>query len=487
MKWSAGLPVAMFNKKTAEEIGVHPQDMINVKTLSKNPVELAAVVDVIEGKLVKEKEVAISSELKKRLKVRVNEKVEINMMTPPKSMDFIKKKMEGKVLTGKEINSIIKDIVNNSLSDSEIALFVVSMDKYGMNMEETIALIKAIKKTGKSLKFREKLVADKHSIGGVPGNRTTPVVVSICAAAGLIFPKNSSRAITSAAGTSDVIEAVAKVEFSIKELKKIVKKAGACLVWGGSIGLVPADSKIIRIEKSLKIDPQAQLIASIMSKKLAAGSKYIIIDIPYGNGAKVDKSEALNLKKKFEYLGRYFKIKVKCVLTDGSQPIGRGIGPVLELEDVIKILNPGEKGPKDLEEKSVFLAGEILEMTGKAEKGKGKKLALEIIASGKAFEKFEEIIKAQSGSLEKLEGKSLTHDIVARKSGKIKKIDNSEITSLARAAGCPMDKFSGVYLHKKKGDSVKKGEKIMTIHAESKLRLRSAVKYYKENRCVIMK
>lgn len=480
LKWSAGLPVTMFNKKTASKMGVHPKDMITVKTLSRNPVEIAAVVDVIEGKLVKEGEVAISSELKKQLGLRVNEKVEINMLTPPESMDYIKKKMKGKTLDKEEINSIIKDIVNNSLSDSEIALFISSMDRYGMNTKETISLIKAIQKTGKEMKFREKFVVDKHSIGGVPGNRTTPIVVSICAAAGLIFPKNSSRAITSAAGTADVIETVAKVEFPIKEVKKIVKKTGACLVWGGSVGMVPADSKIIRIEKSLKIDPQAQLIASIMSKKLAAGSKYILIDIPYGFGAKVGKSEALKLKGKFENLGRYFNLKIKCVLTNGSQPIGNGLGPGLELKDVIKVMDPNQEGPWDLEKKSIFLSGEIFEMTGKAKKGEGEEMALKVLESGEALKKFEEIIKAQSGSLSKLNGKSLTRNIVSKKSGKIKKIDNKKITSLARTAGCPLDKFSGVYLHKKRGDKVKKGQKLITIYAESKLRINSAAKYYRE-------
>ncbi|MBU2459161.1 MAG: thymidine phosphorylase, partial [Nanoarchaeota archaeon] len=362
LKWSAGLPVAMLEEKTAAKMGLHPKDMISIKTLTRRPKEVSAVIDVIKD-LVNRDEVAVSSELKKTLGLRIGEKVEVNMMTPPESMDFIKKKMDNKVLSRKEIETIIHDVVNNSLSDSEIALFISSIDKCGMNMKETIFLIKAIQKTGYQMSFRNKFVVDKHSIGGIPGNRTTPIVVSICAAAGLIFPKSSSRAITSAAGTADVIETIARVDYEVSELKKIVRKVGACMIWGGSIGFVPADSKIIQIEKSLNIDPPSQLIASIMSKKLAAGSKYILIDIPYGKNAKVNKKEALNLKRKFEYLGKYFKRKLKCVLTDGNQPIGNGVGPALELIDVIKILNPKEQGPQDLEKKSLLLSGEILEMT----------------------------------------------------------------------------------------------------------------------------
>jgi len=479
LKWSAGLPVAMLNKKTAEKIGVHPQDRINIKTLSKHPKEISAVIDVIKG-LIGKDELAVSSELKKRLHLKIGEKVEVGMPIPPNSMNFIKKKLNNKDLSKKEINIIIRDVVNNSLSDSEMALFISAVDKYGMTMKETIYLIKAIQKTGAQLRFRNKFVVDKHSIGGVPGNRTTPIIVAICAVAGLIMPKNSSRAITSAAGTADVIETIARVEFSIKELKRIIKKTNAFMIWGGAIGMVPADSKIIRIEKSLKIDPEAQLVASIMSKKLAADSKYILIDIPYGKGAKVDRKKALRLKRKFGYLGKYFKRNLTCILSDGSQPIGSGIGPALELEDIIKILNPKEKGPIDLEKKSLLLAGELLEMTGKAKNGQGIKMAEEILYSGKAFRKFKEIIKAQDGNLKKLKRAEFTHDIRAKKSGKIIDIDNKKITSLAREAGCPLDKFAGIYLYAHVGDRIKKGATIITIHAETLPRLNHAVRYHKK-------
>jgi len=479
LKWSAGLPVAMLNEKTAEKIGIHPQDMISIKTLSRHPREIAAVIDVIK-ELVRKDEIAVSSELREHLGFKVGEKVDVNMLTPPNSMNFIKKKFHDKPLSKKEIDEIIKDVVNNALSDAEIALFVSAVDKYGMTMKETIYLIKAIQKTGEQLKFRNKFVVDKHSIGGVPGNRTTPIVVSICAAAGLIVPKNSSRAITSAAGTADVIETIARVEFSIKELKKIIKKTNACMVWGGAVGIVPADAKIIRIERSLKIDPEAQLVASIMSKKLAAGSKYILIDIPYGKGAKVDRKKALRLKRKFKHLGKYFKKNLECILSDGSQPIGSGVGPALELEDIIKILNPKEKGPQDLEKKSLLLAGKLLEMTGKAKRGYGIKMAKEILYSGKAFDKFKEIIKAQDGDIRRLKKAKFTHDILAKRSGKIIEIDNKKINSLAREAGCPLDKSAGIYLYAHVGDRVKKGGKIITIHAETLLRLHHTVRYYEK-------
>ncbi len=486
LKWSAGLPVTMINEITAKKIGVHTKDRVAIKTLKKSPKEISTIINTTK-ELVRKNQIAVSSELKKRLCLRVGQKVDVKLDQAPKSIVFINKKLNRKKLSSEEIDEIIKDIVDNSLSEPEIALFISAMYNQGMNMKETIYLIKAILKTGNKISFKDEFVVDKHCIGGVSGNRTTPIVVSICAAAGLLVPKNSSKAITSAAGTADVIETVAKIEFSIKELKKIVKKTNACIVWGGALGMVPADSKIIKVEKILKIDPEAQLIASIISKKLAGGSKYILIDIPYGKTAKVDKAKALRLKKKFEQLGKYFNKKLKVVLTDGSQPIGNGIGPALELVDVLKVLNPEEQGPKDLEKKSLFLAAQILKMTGKAKKAKGIEMAKEILYSGKAFEKFKQIIKAQAGKLNGIDSAKFKKNILSKKSGRISEINNKKISSLARIAGCPIDKFSGLYLYFHVADKIKKKEKLLTIYSESKARLKHAVEFYEKEKPVKIK
>jgi len=477
----------MLNHKTAEKISVHPQDRINLRTISKYPKEISTIVDVVKG-IVKEDEIAISSELEKYLNFKIGKKVEVNLSIPPKSLDFIKKKLNNHSLKRKEIDMIIRDVVNNSLSDSEIALFITAVYKYGTNMKETIYLVDAIRKTGSQLRVKGKFVADKHSVGGIPGNRTTPIVVPICAAGGLIMPKNSSRAITTAAGTADVIETIAEVEFSLKDLKEIIKKVGACMIWTGGLGMVPADARMMDIERSLKIDPESQLIASIMSKKLAADSRYILIDIPYGKNAKVSNREkAFRIKKRFELLGKHFKRKVKCVITDGSQPIGNGIGPALELMDIIKILDTKQEGPLDLEKKALFLSGKLFEMTGKAKKGRGERLAEEILRSGKAFEKFKEIIKAQNGNLNRLKIAKFNHDIHSVKSGRIIEINNYKINSLVRVSGCPVDKSAGIYLYNHVGDKIKKGQKLITIYAESMSRLNEAKRFYEKEKPIEVK
>lgn len=480
LKWSTGLPVAMLNEKTAEKIGVHSKDRVLIKTLSKKPLKLSVILDTVKG-MIKEDEVAVSSELGVKLNLRNEKKVSVTLSSPPKSLNFIKKKLNKKRLSQKEIEEIIEDIVDNSLSEVEVALFISAMYQKGMTGKETIFLINSILKTGNRLSLRGKLVVDKHCIGGIPGNRTTPIVVPICASRGLIFPKTSSRAITSAAGTADSIETIARVDFSIKEIKKIIKKTNACMVWGGSLGLVPADDKIITIERMIRVDPEAQLLASIMAKKLSVGSKYILIDIPCGKNAKVSRKKALKIKEKFEELGEYFKKEIKVVLTRGDEPVGNGVGPALEMRDVIAVLDPQQQGPKDLEEKSLLLAGEIFELSGKTKKGKGYELARQVLYSGEAFKKFKQIISAQQGNINRIRKAKFKKDIFVKKSAKISSINNKTINDLARVAGCPVDKFSGVYLYAHIGDNLKKGDKLITIYSDSRARLNEAVKFYNRN------
>jgi thymidine phosphorylase len=254
------------------------------------------------------------------------------------------------------------------------------------------------------------------------------------------------------------------------------------MVWGGSLGLAPVDDKIIKVEKIANIDSISQLLASILSKKISVGSKYVLIDIPYGPSAKVNINQAKKLKEKFLELGKIFNLKLEVLLTDGSEPIGNGVGPALEMLDVKRVLGKNPNAPKDLENKSVLLAGKLLEMAKKAKRGKGIEMAQKILDSGVALEKFRQIIEAQCGSLDTISLGKYKHEIFSEKSGKIKHQDNKLINDLARTAGCPEDKFAGIYLHKKAKDSVKKGELILTLYAQSKEKLKNAINFYNQNK-----
>jgi len=475
LKFLAGKPVCMVHEKTAEDMSLHADNRVSIK---KNKKKQISIVDF--SKTLNRNEIAVSDEIVKSLRLRKKDFVDVEVTGRPESIDLIKKKLKGQELTKKEIKKIVKDITENRLRDSEIAFFISAVYEKGMSLKETKNLISAMIKSGTKLRLRGK-VADKHSIGGVAGNRTTPIVISICTTTGLIMPKTSSRAITSAAGTADTIETLAKVDFSVQKIKDILKKTNACFVWGGTLGLAPADDRIIKVGRIMKIDSPAQLLASILSKKISVDSKYVLIDIPFGKSAKVSKRQAEKLKTKFLYLGKFFDLKLEVVLTDGTHPIGRGVGPVLEMRDVMKVLKRDKDAPKDLEEKSIILSGRILEITEKAKPGKGYELAKQILDSGKAWIKFQEIIRAQQGKIKKLTPGKYKYTIKAKKNGKIKHISNNLINNLARLAGCPEDKSAGIYFYKKLG-KIKKREKIFCIYTTSEEKLEHAKKFYDKHK-----
>ncbi len=475
MNLEAGRPIAFINKNFAEKFNIYEGNRIEINYKKKR---LIIIVNIVE-RFLNDKEISFSKEAVSFLKIRKGAEIDVSLAIEPRSTRYILKKLNNKELKKNEIYSIVEDIVSNALNEAEIAYFVSGVYHNGMTLKETIYLTEAIAKTGKILKWKEKKIADKHSVGGIPGNRTTPIVVSICAAAGIIMPKTSSRAITSAAGTADVVETLANVTLSDNKLKKVVKKTNACLVWGGSLGLAPADDKLIKVERLLNLDPEPQLLASIIAKKIAAGSNYVLIDIPNGENSKVSEEGALNLKKKFLKIGKHFKLNLSVVLTDGSQPIGNGIGPVLEMRDVLRVLKR-ENSPKDLEEKSIFLASEILEMMDKAKKGQGRKLAQEILDSGRALKKFEEIISAQGRKKEKLKPGKFYCNIESKYETKIRSIDNKNINMLARILGCPTNIGAGIYLYKHKNERINKGEKLLTIYSESEKKINEGLRFFHE-------
>jgi len=478
----AGRPVAFIQEKTAEKLNVHAGDRVEIIYDKR---KIIAVTDLVKKSLGPE-EIFLSKEVIRYLKLKPGRFVDVYPALEPASTNYILKKLSGKPLNKKEIFAIVKDVVDNALTEGEVAYLVSGIYEHGMTISETINLTDAIYRTGKTISWpKGKKIVDKHSIGGIAGNRTTPIVVSICAAAGITMPKTSSRAITSAAGTADVMETLTKIDLSIPELTKVVNKTNACLVWGGALGMAPADDKLIRVERLLSLDPEAQLIASIMAKKLSVGSKYILIDIPYGKFAKVSRQKALNLKKRFLQVGKHFKLKMHVELTKGEQPIGNGIGPILEMKDVLRVLQRNNS-PKDLEKKSIFLASKILELTGKAKPAKSKAMAKSILDSGKAYEKFQEIIKEQGEIKAKLREAKFKHKIKAKSSGKIKEINNKQINYLCRILGCPADKPAGVYLHKHVKDSCKKSQNIITLYSESKKKLAQAIKYFHQEKPIVI-
>jgi AMP phosphorylase len=462
--------VILLNDNDAQKLGLKEKDRATVSGRKT----IVALVAVAKG-VIAEGTVALPKSLYEKVGTDDENKVEIAFSHPPDSVRYIRKKMDGEKLTKEQITAIVEDILGNRLSDIEVAAWQTSLYIKGMDIEEIADFTMAMANTGDIIKFTRSAVFDFHSLGGVPGNKITPIVVSIVAAAGLMIPKTSSRAISSACGTSDFIETFCNVELEANKLMAIAEDVGGVFSWGGSMNLAPVDDMVIRIEHPLGINPRPQMLASIMSKKVAMGSTHLLVDIPMGSGTKVQTlEEAKMYARDLMDLGERIGMHVECAITYADQPIGNAIGPKLEARECIAILE-GEKHPSSVIEKACECAAIILEMAGLSG---GVTRARELLDSGAAHKKFMEIVVAQGGSPDlkssDLKPGEFSYDYVASSSGYVHSIHNREIVAIAKAAGSPSDKGAGLYLYKKKGQRVEAGEVLMTIYADSETKLRRA-------------
>jgi len=469
---AGGKFVVVLNNSDAQAMDVKHLD--RVRLTKDGGKAISAVINISEH-YVKQGNIGVFKDATDALKIKNGQRLVVEPIDKPFSVSLIKKKMEGIPLSASEIDNIIVDIMNGNLSDIETTAFLTTLCIRDLNRDETLALTNSIVNSGTTLNFKRRPIVDKHCAGGVPGNRTSMIIVPIIAAAGLTIPKTSSRAITSPAGTADSMEVLAPVCLSEKEITEVVNKTNGCLVWGGAVNLAAADDKLIKIRHPLDLDPKGVLLASILAKKKAVGATHVLIDIPMGKGSKVQtKSEADELASEFMDLGSRLGMEIECIITPGYDPVGSAIGPALEAREVMRILQ-GEKVSSELREKSLVMAGILLEMVGRAPRGSGRTMANKILGSGDALKKMREIVGAQGGdpkiSASDISIGSYFIDVFAKEEGRIHFMNNKSISAIARAAGAPADKGAGIYLHVDKGDKIKKGQKLFTIYAESERKL----------------
>lgn len=401
------------------------------------------------------------------------------------AIETIQKQLLGKKLTYKEIFNLMDEISHNHLSDVLTTYFVASSFKEGFSEEELYFLTKAMVETGKKLNFTG-IVADKHCIGGISGTRTTMIVVPIIAAAGFKIPKLSSRAITSPSGTADTMETLADVSFTVDKVHHIVEKIGGCIVWNGNMGIAPADDIIIRVEEPLSFESYDKVIISIMAKKIAVSTNHLILDIPVGPTMKIRNFEdAEKVANKFKRLAKRFDMNIIVDVNETHEPSGRGVGPILEARDVLRVLEQDPQRPMQLETKALRLAGKLLDscFADAKIKKQGEEEARTILQSGKALEKFKEIIKAQDGN-EHVSSKTLrfaTHiaHVKSPHKGKITEVNNFNLNALAKLLGAPSDKKAGIYLLKRRDEMIENDEPLLEFHSTEKYRIKEALETYK--------
>lgn len=458
--------IVLLNEQDAWAYGITSMDKVSIMYGDRD-----FVFDVdLSDTFVQRGEIGIYEDIKEKYKIQDNQLVTISFTkNSSESLDALKKWLTGKRLNQKEILAIMKDISNNRFTDILTTYFSAMGFFFPSKDEDLYRMAKAMAESGEMLHFPG-VVADKHCMGGVPGNETTMIIIPILASLWIKMPKTFSKAITTPAATGECVSVLMDISFSKKEIENLIKKNNCCLVRGGGLDLAPADEKLIKVAYPLSMQSYSRTIVSIMAKKYAMGINHSLIDIPVGPTAKVPDMKMANvLKKKYEYVGKKLGMKVHVEITDALQPIGAGIGAVLQVREVLRVLQQHKKRPMDLEKKAVFLASKIIELVGMAKGKDAEKLAYGQIISGSAWAMMQKIIAAQHGDpkvkSEWLKLAKISNDIVAEKNGKVKNIDMKAVNIATRTLGAPLDLQAGLYLHKKLGDTVKKGEVIYTIYA----------------------
>lgn len=402
------------------------------------------------------------------------------------AIETIKKKLTGKELNYDEILNLMDSIAKKRLGTILETYFAAAGFSEGFTDEELFYLTKAMVETGNKLKFSG-IVADKHSIGGLAGTRTTLIVVPIIAAAGFKIPKISSRAITTPAGTADVMECLCRVTFEKEQVEKMVNEIGGCIIWNDKMGIAPADDELIRIEAPIGIESYDKFIVSIMAKKIAAGATHLVLDIPVGPTMKIRHEKDVKVVvEKFQMIADKFGIKLDPYVNQAKEPAGAGIGPFLEAFDSIQVLEQLPNRAFKLEEKAIQLAGRLLNLCYKDAhvKKDGFDEAKKILQSGEALKKFRQIVQAQGGRydvsslglLDPMQSRPLLSD----RSGIVTDVNNYHINTLAKILGAPKDKQAGIYILKKIGEPITKGEPLANLYAHDTYHIREAIETAKD-------
>ncbi len=437
----------------------------------------AALFQIDGDGLIGVDEVGLSETAWERLGLEDGDAVEVSHAPAIDSLASVRQRIYGHRLDQRAFDEILRDVARGRYSEVHLSAFLTASAALPLDENETADLTKAMIDVGEKMRWDAPTVVDKHCVGGLPGNRTTPIVVAIVAANGLVMPKTSSRAITSPAGTADTMETLAPVDLDIAALKRVVEREGGCIAWGGAVHLSPADDIFVRVERELDIDTEGQLVASVLSKKIAAGSTHVVVDIPVGATAKLRSEDAAGrLAARLAAVAARFGLATTCVQTDGSQPVGRGIGPALEALDVVAVLNNAPGAPDDLRRRAAALAGAALEIGGKAAKGDGFALALATLSSGRASAKFDAICEAQGGRRSPPRASHI-HSLAAPHAGRVVHINNRKLSRLAKLAGAPEAKAAGILMAVRLGDEIDRGQPLLHVHAETSGELAYALDY----------
>jgi len=465
--------VVIINSADAEEFGINPGDSIELNWNSHDSHVIVAA-DITET-IVEEGAIGFYEDIWTKYNLKDHEVIKIDFFAASEGTDVIKKKLLGQRLTYEDFYLVMKDIANGRLGTILTTYFASAGYNPGFDHEEIEYMTKALAETGEHLAF-DGIVADKHSIGGVAGKGITPIVVSVVASVeGIKVPNTSTRAITSASATTDMLEVLMPMTFDKAALEAMIFKSNAFMAWGGGLDLAPADDEIIKVQKPLGMESIDKFVSSIVAKKIAQGVNHVVFDVPVGPGAKINEEEFPRVKETFERICKKFGIHVYIHKREVSGIDGKAVGPALECIEFLKILENRPEKSLQLEKDALTLAGILLEITEKAKVGEGFAMAKGIVDSGQALKKLKEIIRNQGGNenvtSQSIEVGKIVYEYKSFRSGQIKGMKNKNIFEVGRALGNPRIKEAGLYFEKVTGDYVAQGEILLKVYATSEGRL----------------
>lgn len=465
------IPVSSFDENIAylnKDCSIYKID--NIKSLTRVEIHggktpVYAFLQIVEGnKIVKPNELGLNSEAFEKIGSPEGTKVSLSLATPAPSLAAVKRKVLGNVLSAKDYAMIVEDIANKRYSNADIAAFLVAVGSF-FTPSEVVDFTEVLAGQ-KVLEWeREDIVVDYACIDEPVGGKTDLLTAAIVAAYGLPMPKIVFQSSNIGSSLINAMKVFAGVDLSLDDLKKQVWEKRAAVVSADMLDICPADKIITQIERQSGIYTMERNVASMIANKIAAGVTHLLVDIPVGVRAKIkNTSEAMRLRKLIEYVCDICNVKVDIAITDGSEPLGNGIGAVLEARDVMKILKNEDDAPEDLKEKSLFVAGRILEFDDKLRGGQGYLVARELLRTGKALEAWEQIVAAQGEREQEMLG-HLTRDVVARKAGKVKRINANLMNKIAILAGAGQYFGAGIEMLKKCGDTVASGDVLYRIYS----------------------
>ena len=392
-------------------------------------------------------------------------------------LEIISKKRLGKILTEEEIKYIVEGYVKKEIPDYQMSSLLMAIVIKGMTEHEIITLTKYMLESGDRIDLSSlEHVVDKHSTGGV-GDKTTMIIAPIVASCGCKVAKMSGKGLGHTGGTIDKLESIPKfkVNLSEEEFLNNVKKIGISIVSQTS-NLVPADKKIYALrDVTGTVESNALIASSIMSKKIASGSKNLVIDVKVGSGALLKtKKSAKELAKLMIKIGSSYGMKVICVLTNMDIPLGNNIGNSLEVQEAIDILKDNKQGP--LRNLCIELSSYMVSLGLNISYKEAKRKVLENLENGSSYKKLKEFIRAQGGNLIFLPKSRYTYEVKSISSGYLNKIDALSLGKLSMHLGAgrenlndKLDYGAGIVLNKNIGEYVKKEETLMTLHTNKKL------------------